>query len=122
MARSEPAAVAPPEVLRVRMAVRVAHHTPGGGPQEFAPGAVHALPRGQALTWHCAGWAELEDAYTPDPEELRAAARAALRELETEQIRSGMLPARWELVPWNKRRLERLAAILAGDDPQGEAA
>lgn len=121
MARSEPAAVAPPEVLKVRMAVAVAHHTPGGGPQEFAAGAVYSLPRGEALTWHCTGWAELVDAYTPDPEELRAAGRAALRELEGERLRSGMDMKTWEKVPWTARRLERLAAILTTGEPMEAA-
>lgn len=107
--------------VQVKVLVPIRHFDGSGPAQDFSPGQVAQLERPVALRWFLAGYAELLG-LEPDVAELKAAAQQVVAELTQEWSRSGMTEDRWSRVPFNARRLERVASILAAGAPPLEAA
>jgi hypothetical protein len=98
---------------RVRL-VRVLrfHDSDRSAPRDIA--GEQELPAHVALAYVCLGYAvPLDEPWAPDPRDCRAAAAECLRWLETERRRYVSEEA-FERVPFHRRRLERILALVQG--------
>lgn len=101
------AAVVPPLAAQVLVVERCAVRRWGGAICTLRVGDVEALPRSQALELVALGHAAA-DGWTPEPDELREAARRMARWLEEQRAQNDPLLS----VPARRRRVERVVTLL----------